>query len=506
MASLLVTMTRVRRIQGALFPWLSFTPLLVSCVLVWNPAWAKVRFAAGSITHTYKDLLWADLNGDRLKDLVLLEAPQAAVYFQNRTGSFGREPDVFIDLGAPPTVLWSARFGRPAESLLALTHDGVSEWLYTKSGSFRKEQIISQHTMLPEATEESTVFSVRLSAWTLQAYPLILVPVSPDLQVWGFSLQERTWQLRQTIPQVMAQGFRSHADQASYTRTFLLSASCSDLNGDGADDLIVCVRKRGRVTYRVFPQTSTGSFTLEATLTYRDKADWLVRHHWDDLNGDGHVDLVKGTWLREPWFIPGTRSGKVLVEISLAPSQGPLPGKPNQVFRKYDWRAEVPLVDIDGDGITDLVLGYSAFDGREGVRKTLTAQQLDHTLRFYWGSRESGFAEEPDLSRKIILHLSHHGLHMTWSQRRYLESLFDVTGDFDGDGDRDLLVRDGGDRISVYPFLSRQKGFHKRAGVTLGHSGPLERFRIDDLNGDGISDLVVEVSNGLKTFISKGGR
>ena len=38
-----------------------------------------------------------------------------------------------------------------------------------------------------------------------------------------------------------------------------------------------------------------------------------------------------------------------------------------------------------------------------------------------------------------------------------------LSGDFDADGRRDLLVRDRGDRLSVYDFISRQKGFSEEA-------------------------------------------
>ena len=128
-------------------------------------------------------------------------------------------------------------------------------------------------------------------------------------------------------------------------------------------------------TYRLYLQQTNGLFALEPALTYGDKVEpfsWLC---WADLNHDGKVDLIKSVWLNEPSFVPGVPGGKVLVSTYIADEHGRLPAQPQQIFRKNDWLLLLPVVDVDGDGFLDLVLGYGHMDSREGVRKQVTAKQ-----------------------------------------------------------------------------------------------------------------------------------
>jgi hypothetical protein len=291
---------------------------------------------------------------------------------------------------------------------------------------------------------------------------------------------------------------------AGYSKQYWLNMNIADLNSDSLDDLVVCEENNGKTLFNIYPQTKEGTFALKPSQSYEDEWDWRTWVCLQDINKDGRVDVIKNTWLQEPWFIPGTYSGKVIVQIFISKPDGNIPDKAAFTFRKNDWISSMPVVDVDGDGFTDLVLGYGLFDSREGVRKSLTAKKLDHNLRVHF-YHSDGYHQQSDCQKDITIHLNHFGLHLTWSRRHYLQTQICVDGDFDGDAERDLLVKDKEDKASVYLFISRKKGFSKNADMHFNDIRGSEEFIANDLNKDSISDLIVVGSrkDSIKVFLSK---
>ena len=88
----------------------------------------------------------------------------------------------------------------------------------------------------------------------------------------------------------------------------------------------------------------------------------------------------------------------MLVSTYIADEHGRIPAEPQQVFRKNDWTPALPVMDVDGDGYPDLVLGYRHMDDKESVTKVVTAKQLDYNLRFYFHRPGSWFSKRSGLS------------------------------------------------------------------------------------------------------------
>jgi hypothetical protein len=126
-------------------------------------------------------------------------------------------------------------------------------------------------------------------------------------------------------------------------------------------------------------------------------------------------------------------------------------------------------------------------------------------LKIHFYRPGMGFPAEPDWQRSLPVYFDQN-LDWTLENRIYREKFLSLDGDFNGDGKRDLLVRDSRDDISVYLFNSRETGFSPRADLKFSCPEKMERWQIEDLNGDGVSDLVVKLQNKdvYRVFMSQG--
>ena len=503
-------------------------PVLLSVFLMaCSSAQAKPKFNTSEIAGPGQQLMICDLDGDGLKDLVLMDDTNLSIFYQDPKRGFTREPQQTWHLDPRPCLVWTAKLGGPAGSLLVMTSDGVTELCFTNRTSPPAiRQIIRQPTIVPdtaEASEGTNAMYFPLSVETglrraaaavggdlarataTQAdrdWPLLLVPAADGIQVW----QHRDeWRQAQCITNSIEASLQLSVTNPGYATSLGFDLSVGDVNGDGRDDLMVRRSNGWTNTYSLYLQQTNGLFALEPALTYADKVEpfsWLC---WTDLNRDGKVDLIKSVWLNEPSFIPAVPSGKVLVSTYIADEHGRIPDEPQQVFRKNDWTPALPVVDLDGDGFPDLVLGYSNVDTREGVRKEITAKQLDYNLRFYFYRPGTGFPKEADCQRDVVIHLDQPELLVSWGRSQYFERYVQLGGDFHGDGKTDLLVRDQSDAISVYFFVSREKGFSPEPDLRFSCPEPIDEWQVADLNHDGVSDLIVKLANqkGYRIFISQ---
>lgn len=464
---------------------------------------AKPAFKSYDLKSNYEQIQSFDFNGDGLDDIVLINEPNLVFFFQDSKNGFTEKANLICSLSGKPSVIWSAKIGNnPGQNILVMTNDGVSALTYVDKDTHPvSTKIINRQTIIPRKCENFPIIYFTLSAKTTTKYPVILVPTEKELEIWKYENQWRHVSSLEGMPETWIHGPNK---AAGYTKQYWLNMNIADLNSDGLDDLVICEENNGKTLFKVYPQTKEGTFTLKPSQSYEDEWDWRTWVCLQDINKDGRVDFIKNTWLQEPWFIPGTYSGKVIVQIFISEPDGNIPDKAAFTFRKNDWISSMPIVDVDGDGFMDLVLGYGLFDSREGVRKSLTAKKLDHNLRVHF-YHSDGYHQQSDCQKDITIHLSHFGLHLTWSRRHYLQTQICVDGDFDGDAERDLLVKDKEDKASVYLFMSRKKGFSKKANMHFNDIKGVEEFITNDLNKDNISDLIVMGSrkNAIKVFLSK---
>ena len=479
-----------------------------------STAEATPKFRSSAIEAPGSDLLVCDLDGDGLKDVAVLDAPNLSVFYQDPRRGFPPRPQLRYLIEDKPALVWAARVGPGAESLLLLTSRGVTALLLTNRNAPPVcQQLIRQRTLVPQATgdgpSEAPVRGQRgaivcsMSARTAAAWPLLLVPVDGGLEVWRHS---KGWERSQTLQGALEAHYWPQIQPAGYARSSRFSFSTSDVDGDGREDLMTRINAApGTQLFTLYQQSPEGQFEPKPTMIYRDAVDWGAWLCWIDLNGDGRIDLIKSARSTDAWFFPGTRASKVVSEIHFADEQGRVAAEPQQVFRKDDSMAALPVLDVDGDGHPDLVLGSAPFDSREGLRKMITTRQIEVNLKFHFWRPGTVFAKEPDCRARVLIKLDEHAVFLSESLRDYFERCVTLAGDFNGDGRKDLLARDRTGQASVQFFLSRGKGFSREADLVFACPEAVHWLQPEDLNGDSVSDLIIKTQkrNVWRVFTSQ---
>ena len=210
-----------------------------------SPAQAGPKFKASEVVGRSSELMICDLDGDGLKDLVLMDDLNLSIFYQDRTQGFTREPQQTYRLEHRPCVVWAAKLGRQAESLLVMTSDGVTELCFTnQTGPPALRQIIRQPTIVPEARGRHQ-----------RGMPSLVGGDRPRLAAAAGAGGGRTSGLatsrgvasgasHRPCPLMPACG--RHVADPGYDTSLGLDLSVGDVNGDGRDDLMVRRSQIGR--------------------------------------------------------------------------------------------------------------------------------------------------------------------------------------------------------------------------------------------------------------------
>ena len=263
-----------------------------------------------------------------------------------------------------------------------------------------------------------------------------------------------------------------------------------DINGDGRADIVLA--KQGSAEVLVLLGESQRLFSRPRAYALGGPATSLV---FTDLEGDGHFDLIGLDALANRYHVLGGQPDGSFLEKA----GGALPKATTAMF----------VVDLQGNGRRELV-----FRSKDALLVWAEGKEwASHALpSLTKGSRllsvdvdEDGSPEllelEPRDPRETLLRVLRLNEEGTFSRRHLLTVPVEVYGvglsfaDLDGDGRRDLFVRYSNTEHSLL-CLQKEEGsceprefFH---GLSQG--GRDEVF--EDLDGDGVTDLVLAVSWG----------
>jgi len=342
--------------------------------------------------------------------------------------------------------------------LLLLCADGVWALGGQKDGKLSKERRKVVEIMTVAAfPHEDRVPRVDLLADLGRGRKGLLIPTVPigPLALYEFD-KKKGWFLRKVlrVPARMnvhssSEDFRSARDFGTIFQITFPRWSVADQNGDGLADLLFFSLD----SVAVFRARKNGSFPSEPDLyrgfglldpDERVKRGLMVRGEAGDVNGDCRADLFfKKT-------VGGISNMKTEARLYLALADGDYPQKPGYSVEREGHGASARLLDVDGDGRSDLVWPHVEM-GLANLIRMMLAGKLSLTFEVYF-SRDGELSEAPGLKIPSAL-----GINFRSAQE--LSGSYPLFGkDFNGDGMGDLVLGSAGggsgedpDRLEIYP-------------------------------------------------------
>ncbi len=425
-----------------------------------------------------------DVDGDGVGDLLLLGGREIAI-FRGRTGTLpGTTPTRVTTL---PVTASFADLGRTDDGLPALLSLGTEGLRVAPLTADRKPVTRALPGLaVPFADPDGATF-VNL---TSPDGARILLPTRRGYRVWLPPGEYMDVPLRVDQRVVPAGAFLEDAAEVilGWPRVHF---GRSPVPGRGGPlDCLWAFSGEGLVAYG-----PGGATRYDLAFLHQGAEGGSVERRLVDLDADGRPDVLhqshNGREARFGFFLtaptkPASTEG--------APAAGPSHRPARGHLHLAGYPLEPELVDLDGDGRLDFVITTMAVDTRNMVR-AITAQQVEATTRAFLGRASTEgplFRSEPDATITSLVEVRVRFTYAgTVDVKRNLTIL--TTGDHDGDGRRDLLIRTGPETLTLRRGLPQ--GVWEQEGRTIAIPSTAGTTRVDglpaDVTGDGKDEIVL---------------
>jgi len=398
----------------------------------------KSPFAAGSSPY---GLAVADFNGDGLADVAT-----ANRYSNDVTVLLGQNNYEFVPVSGSAFTVGPS--GPAAVAVADLNGDGLPDLVLANQDSNNVSVLFNQpdHNFIPAAGSPIIVGSApgALAIIDLNGDRLLdLVAANASSNDVSVLIQQPDHSLAPAANSSFNVGFGFRP----------ISVAAADLNADGLPDLVTANADSNDVS--VLLQQPDQSFAPAPGSPFSVRAFAPVSVAVADLNADGFADIVTAN------------QGSSSVSVLLGQPNTTFVTAPSSPLQVGDGPAFVATVDLNGDGLLDLVTANSYSDD-----VSVLLQQVDHT-----------FSPAPESPLSVGA-----GAGPRWL----------AFADINSDGMLDIVTANGGsDDVSV---LLGQNDHSFRLATNspfrVGASG-MRALAVADLNGDGLPDVVTANEGGI---------
>ncbi|MCU0724894.1 MAG: VCBS repeat-containing protein [Planctomycetes bacterium] len=485
--------------------------LLIGAAALADPAWGAgpgpfrvIDFGpSGRITSTIYD----DLDGDGRCEILLFYGHRIAVHVADEAGNFAPEPARVVELPADALAFCLGQLDEDfrTRELAVVIPAGVLAYRSPGGDWLSKTRTLVASENLVTGGEPDAVhwrgFVRDLDGDGLDDLLLATgLGFGVYYQQWqdggeGGSRRPGRWPERpdRLLPYSLASAVS--ADPAGLTGTFrgeigVPDVLLADFDGDGRADVGL---DDGR-TIRVFTAGEDGRVLSEASMAIDlsplagpDGA--IPRFFVKDLTGDGRPELLV------------SRRTEGITDLYL--STGDI-AAPALRIKIPGWSFEPRFADLDGDGHPDLVIPVTPEFGPTtimSVAVTGSVGVLNHVF-LNTGDAAAPFRKTPDHVREVRVRIVPY-IDSAGNVRATHTVLVNFEADFDGDGRKDLLLREGADEVRIFPGTADGL-FRTEPALSVRIPDPADATGLEslvaDLNGDGRLDVALFYESHSRTM------
>jgi hypothetical protein len=414
--------------------------------------------------------LFVDVDGDGRSDLLVIDPVEKMLfYYHQRLAGFTNSPDQVIPL--PPQTAWVALCDVEAHPGLELLMSTATGLVYARQNAGRFES--ERHTLI-EANQVFTNhdFPILTSLTANKVGTNDLIPVISARQTvlyhrtsayeWSpgppmtLAVKQTTWEVNRGDDEWMLGSHPAHSLHVQQ-----------------------CFRAKPDMERDQEPEHEAIRKIMDDMKKTAVASPPMIKRA--DLDGDGREDLVL-------WQVCGKLDVKTDIYVFLRNADQSLPERPTQILHHRGFpipfgslKAPSAVNDLKGDGRCELVLLELKTAGISsgGVVEMVLSHGVDWALTIRSFQR-GGFSRSPDASVPVTAILPSEEVR-EWPIR--------IQGDFNGDGRPDLLVRRSENRWNIFFSTTDGRWFAPQPAMTF--DAPASGyFEINDLNGDGLADII----------------
>jgi hypothetical protein len=451
------------------------------------------------LNEDISDGLIEDINKDGKKDLLLIAGNYINIFFQKDRG-FSSVPDsrIFYGLLGEYIDVGEVDPSSPGLELLGLSEKGI-KCFYNDGSHFveRPGYLISSKVDMPEyrlgplvSDFASDINSDGRDEIFFLKDNKIQVGYSNDSGQFISLPVNNTEELRSCSMQSMTQGKIGFPAKGVNRPFYLYQPSVrsekfilfQDFNSDGRLEPASMRLPHEELERRYVSMEP--SLIDSRILTDQGRLKFYL-----DINSDGFLDLI---FLEVIDIFTQNINVFPFVKVSVHLNKSGRFAQTPDFFQKTILVSDQPpFVDVDGDGDLDFISVWSQITpgSKEDIVQVLLESTWNFTLRCYLFDKDKAYSTTPHiyLQTKIKQDIS----------QLSVEIPFDLSGDFDGNGTHDLIIKKDPESLYIYFFDLSAKNYIIKV-KRLNTPAKLKGHRIVDLDGDGRSDIIFFTAKGVR--------